>query len=233
MFIDELARAEAIPVGRLQENAACGRGRLCGKKVVLAKPMTFMNNSGECVGKLARFYQVCAGKGCGEGDEVGEETGAAWRRERCSAVCVCVPWPPTGGSAAAAAAAQALRKQQPAGMKHRHSDVTPPLPLPLPLPRPQHTSNTHPDPGGAHPRRLRRPRPPLGAGAAARQGRARRAQRHAQHRGAPPGLQGLSPPAHRHRPPRGRDAHRQLRAAGAAPGGGGGEGRGCRAVPGL
>lgn len=58
MFIDELARAEAIPIGRLQENAACGRGRLCGKKVLLAKPMTFMNNSGECVGKLARFYQV-------------------------------------------------------------------------------------------------------------------------------------------------------------------------------
>ncbi len=35
-----------------------GRGRFCGKKVLLVKPMTFMNVSGEAVGKLARFYRV-------------------------------------------------------------------------------------------------------------------------------------------------------------------------------
>ncbi|GAB4816082.1 hypothetical protein N2152v2_003128 [Parachlorella kessleri] len=60
MVIDALARMESITVDRLQENAAVGRGRCCGKKVLLAKPMTFMNNSGESVGRLARFYRVPA-----------------------------------------------------------------------------------------------------------------------------------------------------------------------------
>lgn len=45
----------------MQETAAVGRGRFCGKKVLLVKPMTFMNVSGEAVGKLARFYRVRIG----------------------------------------------------------------------------------------------------------------------------------------------------------------------------
>ena len=58
MLVDALARVESITMDRLQENAAVGRGRCSGKKVLLAKPMTFMNNSGESVGRLARFYRV-------------------------------------------------------------------------------------------------------------------------------------------------------------------------------
>lgn len=58
MLIDALAKAEGITVNRIQENAQVGRGRLCGKKILLAKPMTFMNVSGESVGKLSRFYKV-------------------------------------------------------------------------------------------------------------------------------------------------------------------------------
>eukprot|EP00887_Chlorella_sp_A99_P001242 scaffold14.g1242.t1 len=58
MLVDELARAEGIAVDRLQENAQVGRGRMFGKKLLLAKPMTFMNVSGEAVGRLARFYRV-------------------------------------------------------------------------------------------------------------------------------------------------------------------------------
>lgn len=40
MAVDALARQEAIAVDRLQENAAVGRGRYAGKKVLLVKPMT-------------------------------------------------------------------------------------------------------------------------------------------------------------------------------------------------
>lgn len=58
MLIDELARREGIPVDKMQKNAATGRGRLCGQRVVLAKPMTFMNLSGDSVGALVQFYKV-------------------------------------------------------------------------------------------------------------------------------------------------------------------------------
>ena len=58
MLIDALARQQGIHLDKLQHSAAVGRGRLCDKRVLLAKPMTFMNNSGESVGKLARYYKV-------------------------------------------------------------------------------------------------------------------------------------------------------------------------------
>lgn len=58
MLIDELARQLGAHMDKLQHNAAVGRGRFCNKRVLLAKPMTFMNNSGESVGKLARYYKV-------------------------------------------------------------------------------------------------------------------------------------------------------------------------------
>jgi PTH1 family peptidyl-tRNA hydrolase len=40
MAVDALARQEGIATDRLQENAAVGRGRFGGKKVLLVKPMT-------------------------------------------------------------------------------------------------------------------------------------------------------------------------------------------------
>ena len=39
-----------------------GKGRLCGKRVLLAKPLTFMNVSGESVGALVRFYKARPGR---------------------------------------------------------------------------------------------------------------------------------------------------------------------------
>lgn len=56
MAIDALARMYDICTDRLQENCAVGRGRLADRKVLLAKPLTFMNNSGEGIGRLSRFY---------------------------------------------------------------------------------------------------------------------------------------------------------------------------------
>ncbi|CAL5229078.1 g12334 [Coccomyxa viridis] len=58
MLLDTLARQLGIHMDKLQFSAAVGRGRLCEKRVLLAKPMTFMNNSGESVGKLARYYKI-------------------------------------------------------------------------------------------------------------------------------------------------------------------------------
>jgi hypothetical protein len=63
MLIDELARRQGARVDRLQHGAAVGRAQLEGRRALLAKPLTFMNASGEAVGKLARYYKVncCAG----------------------------------------------------------------------------------------------------------------------------------------------------------------------------
>ena len=58
--IDAVAKAEGISLSKLQEGAAAGRGRIAGQRVVLAKPMTFMNNSGESVRKLVKFYKVAS-----------------------------------------------------------------------------------------------------------------------------------------------------------------------------
>jgi len=48
-------------INKLERKAAVGKGRLCGKRVLLAKPLTFMNVSGESVGALVRFYKARLG----------------------------------------------------------------------------------------------------------------------------------------------------------------------------
>jgi peptidyl-tRNA hydrolase, PTH1 family len=58
MLVDALAQITGVELNRLQHNAAVARVILNKKKVVLVKPLTFMNNSGESVGKLSRFYKV-------------------------------------------------------------------------------------------------------------------------------------------------------------------------------
>jgi PTH1 family peptidyl-tRNA hydrolase len=58
MAIDLLAQAFGIRISRLQSKALIGQGEYAGHKVILAKPQTFMNLSGQAVGPLARFYKV-------------------------------------------------------------------------------------------------------------------------------------------------------------------------------
>ena len=60
VLVDELARRQGTRVDKLQANAAVGRAQLEGRRLLLAKPLTFMNASGESVGKLARYYKVPA-----------------------------------------------------------------------------------------------------------------------------------------------------------------------------
>jgi len=58
MAIDRLALAQGIDMRRVQSKAIVGSGRLAEGAVVLAKPQTFMNLSGEAVGALAGFYRI-------------------------------------------------------------------------------------------------------------------------------------------------------------------------------
>jgi len=58
MTVDALAKAYDMETDRLQANCQVGRGRIADQKVLLAKPLTFMNNSGEGVAKLSKYYGI-------------------------------------------------------------------------------------------------------------------------------------------------------------------------------
>ena len=58
LVIDALAKALDVQVRRLKFKAMIGEGKFSGSKVVLAKPLTFMNESGRAVAPLLRFYKL-------------------------------------------------------------------------------------------------------------------------------------------------------------------------------
>ena len=58
MVVDEFARRHRLRFSTRQGNAEIAKGQVAGQKVILAKPQTFMNNSGMAVCALASFYKV-------------------------------------------------------------------------------------------------------------------------------------------------------------------------------
>lgn len=58
LVVDELAERLSIPVQRLKFKALTNTAVLGGKSVLLMKPTTYMNLSGEAVGQAARFYKI-------------------------------------------------------------------------------------------------------------------------------------------------------------------------------
>lgn len=58
LTIDELSRRTGIIPNKLKFKATVGEGRIGTEKVVLVKPQTFMNLSGESVRELMSFYKV-------------------------------------------------------------------------------------------------------------------------------------------------------------------------------
>lgn len=60
MALDATARALDIRVERARFHAYCGEGVCDGRHVLLMKPQTYMNNSGEAVCEAMRFYKLSA-----------------------------------------------------------------------------------------------------------------------------------------------------------------------------
>ena len=58
MVLDELARRHQIPVIKSQLEALTGSGQIDGQKVLLAKPLTYMNLSGRAVAALKNYYHI-------------------------------------------------------------------------------------------------------------------------------------------------------------------------------
>lgn len=56
--IDAIADKYNIAVTERKSRAFCGKGMIEGQKVILAKPQTYMNLSGESVRSLADYYKV-------------------------------------------------------------------------------------------------------------------------------------------------------------------------------
>ncbi len=56
--IDEIAERNNIAMGEKKHKAIIGKGFIAGQKVVLAKPQTFMNLSGESVRDVIDFYKI-------------------------------------------------------------------------------------------------------------------------------------------------------------------------------
>jgi PTH1 family peptidyl-tRNA hydrolase len=58
MCITDFARRNGIRLDRKQNQARTGEGEVSGYHVVLARPQTFMNRSGQAVANLMRRYRV-------------------------------------------------------------------------------------------------------------------------------------------------------------------------------
>lgn len=58
MVVDELARRHAIDTTREKFQAWIGQGDIAEERVLLAKPTTFMNRSGQAVQAIGRFYKL-------------------------------------------------------------------------------------------------------------------------------------------------------------------------------
>ncbi len=56
--IDRLAANENISISKIQLKAAIGAGNIAGEKVILVKPLTYMNLSGEAIRPLCDYYKV-------------------------------------------------------------------------------------------------------------------------------------------------------------------------------
>lgn len=58
VVIDRLAETCNIAYGGTQKKAAVGKGTIGSRKVLLAKPLTYMNLSGEAVRGLSDYYKI-------------------------------------------------------------------------------------------------------------------------------------------------------------------------------
>lgn len=75
MAIDEIAHHHNFPAFKAKFQGVFSTGTIGGEKVMLLKPMTMMNNSGQSVSAAAKFYKIPAGKIIVFHDEIDLQSG--------------------------------------------------------------------------------------------------------------------------------------------------------------
>lgn len=83
--IDRLADGYSIDVTQQKHKGSVGQGMIAGQKVLLVKPMTYMNNSGECVSAVVNFYKLSPEDVIVIYDDINLDVGQLRLRERGSA----------------------------------------------------------------------------------------------------------------------------------------------------
>jgi PTH1 family peptidyl-tRNA hydrolase len=58
MVIDKLSKKFNINLDKEDFEGLIGKGEIAGEKVMLVKPQTYMNLSGECVSQIINFYKL-------------------------------------------------------------------------------------------------------------------------------------------------------------------------------
>jgi PTH1 family peptidyl-tRNA hydrolase len=58
MVVDQIAARLEVSFSRLESKALVAKGEYQGKPVILAKPQTYMNLSGQSLASLVRFYKI-------------------------------------------------------------------------------------------------------------------------------------------------------------------------------
>lgn len=58
LTVDLLAERHGIKVNKIKHKALVGEGTVCGQKVLLVKPQTYMNLSGQSVREVVSYYKI-------------------------------------------------------------------------------------------------------------------------------------------------------------------------------
>ena len=85
MAIDALAEKYGVRIDRVKFHALVGEANIAGKRVLLMKPTTFMNNSGIAIAEAAAFYKIPAENVIVLHDEISFDVGVMRIRRKGSA----------------------------------------------------------------------------------------------------------------------------------------------------